>query len=210
MSRRSVLLATPFLTVLATTSSVSAQQVATTRIVSQPTVTTHRVIQSSPTVVSVSPGHAATSSSCPTCRQNPSVRSVSIPGTIISSSPVSSSAVPIASTVVRKTASTVRGGISNVLATLNAQRSRQGIGTLRYDASLQAVAERRAQKMASMGIKGHPPGSFSPGTYEGVGWSSSYSPSGVSACFTSDPRMKVAGAAMATGRDGVYFAVVYR
>jgi hypothetical protein len=64
--------------------------------------------------------------------------------------------------------------------------------------------------MASMNLKSHPPGSYAPGTYEGVGWSSSYSPSGVSACFTSDSRMQVAGAAMATGSDGVYFAVVYR
>lgn len=102
------------------------------------------------------------------------------------------------------------GGVSNVLSQLNAQRGRQGVGTLRYDPSLQVVAERRAQTMASMGLKNHPPGSFSPGTYEGVGWSSSYSPSGVSACFTSDSRMQYAGAAMATGRDGVYFAVVYR
>jgi hypothetical protein len=64
--------------------------------------------------------------------------------------------------------------------------------------------------MAARGLKSHPPGSFSPGRYEGVGWSSSYSPSGVSACYTSDPNMQYAGAAMATGRDGVYFAVVYR
>ena len=102
------------------------------------------------------------------------------------------------------------GGVSNVLASLNAQRARQGIGSLRYDPQLQAVAERRARQMASMGLKSHPPGSFAPGRYEGVGWSSSYSPSGVSACYTSDRRMRYAGAAMATGRDGVYFAVVYR
>jgi len=97
-----------------------------------------------------------------------------------------------------------------VLSTLNAQRSRNGVGQLGYDSQLQAVAERRAAQMARSGSKGHPPGSFAPGTYEGVGWSSSYSPSGVSACFTNDGRMRVAGAAMATGRDGVYFAVVYR
>ncbi len=103
-----------------------------------------------------------------------------------------------------------RGGVSNVFSTLNAQRARQGVGQLGFDATLQAVAERRAAAMASSGYKSHPPGSFSPGTYEGVGWSSSYTPSGVSACFTSDSRMRVAGAAMATGRDGVYFAVVYR
>ena len=102
------------------------------------------------------------------------------------------------------------GGTSNVLDALNAQRARQGIGSLGMDPQLQAVAERRAQLMASTGTKSHPPGSFSPGRYEGVGWSSSYSPSGVSACFTSDPNMRVAGAAMATGRDGVYFCVVYR
>jgi len=101
-------------------------------------------------------------------------------------------------------------GVSNVLSTLNAQRARQGIGQLGYDPELQAVAERRAQAMARSGNKSHPPGSYAPGRYEGVGWTSSYSPSGVSACFTSDSRMRVAGAAMATGRDGVYFAVVYR
>lgn len=105
---------------------------------------------------------------------------------------------------------TVRGGVQNVLSTLNAQRARNGVGSLQYDPALQAVAERRAQLMASMNLKSHPPGSFAPGTYEGVGWSSSYSPSGVSACFTNDSRMRAAGAAMATGRDGVYFAVVYR
>ena len=101
-------------------------------------------------------------------------------------------------------------GTQNVLSMLNQQRARQGIGFLQYDPQLQAVAQRRAQLMASMGLKNHPPGSFSPGRYEGVGWSSSFSPAGVSACYTSDSRMQYAGAAMATGRDGVYFAVVYR
>ncbi len=102
------------------------------------------------------------------------------------------------------------GGVTNVLSTLNAQRARSGIGALSFDPTLQAVAEQRAALMASRGIKNHPPGSFSPGRYEGVGWSSSYSPSGVSACFTNDGRMRSAGAAMATGRDGVYFCVVYQ
>ncbi|MEO1527157.1 MAG: CAP domain-containing protein [Planctomycetota bacterium] len=102
------------------------------------------------------------------------------------------------------------GGTQNVLSMLNAQRSRQGLRSLRYDPVLQAVAERRVQLMASTGRKGHPPGSFAPGRYEGVGWSSSFSPRGVSACYTSSPSMTVAGAAMARGRDGVYFAVVYR
>ena len=101
-------------------------------------------------------------------------------------------------------------GVSNVMSALNAQRSRRGVAALLYDPQLQAVAERRARQMAASGSKNHPPGSFAPGRYEGVGWSSSYSPSGVSACYTSDSRMRYAGAAMATGRDGVYFAVVYR
>lgn len=132
-------------------------------------------------------------------------------------SPVQGQLVPGQATVVAGKApvaatSRLRGGgpVSNVLAALNAQRSRRGIPSLRYDPQLQAVAQRRAQQMASMGTKSHPPGSFAPGRYEGVGWSSSYSPSGVSACFTNDPGMRYAGAAMATGRDGVYFAVVYR
>ncbi|MGV3484811.1 MAG: CAP domain-containing protein [Planctomycetaceae bacterium] len=101
-------------------------------------------------------------------------------------------------------------GVTNVLSALNAQRARNGVGQLGFDPQLQVVAERRALQMARTGRKSHPPGSFAPGRYEGVGWSSSYSPSGVSACYTSDSRMRVAGAAMATGRDGVYFAVVYR
>ncbi|MEO1618660.1 MAG: CAP domain-containing protein [Planctomycetota bacterium] len=107
-------------------------------------------------------------------------------------------------------ASVTGGGTQNVLSMLNQQRSRQGLRTLRYDPALQAVAERRARKMASMSLKSHPPGSFAPGRYEGVGWSSSFSPKGVYACYTSDPNMSVAGAAMVRGRDGVYFAVVYR
>ena len=105
---------------------------------------------------------------------------------------------------------TARGSVTNVLPRLNAQRARQGIPSLRYDPQLQAVAQRRVQQMSTIGLKDHPPGSIAPGTHEGVGWSSSFSPSGVSACYTSDPTLRFAGAAMATGRDGVYFAVVYR
>ena len=117
------------------------------------------------------------------------------------------------STPIAKTSSIIlRPGkaVINVLAELNAQRSRRGVGTLKFDPKLQIVAERRAREMASKGLKNHPPGSFAPGRYEGVGWSGGFSPQGVRACFTNDSRMKFAGAAMATGRDGVYFAVVYR
>ena len=114
------------------------------------------------------------------------------------------------STIQRPQGTVSNVGTRNVLAILNGQRSRQGLRSLRYDAALQAVAERRARQMASTGTKNHPPGSFAPGRYEGVGWSSSYSPNGVHACYTSDPNMSTAGAAMVSGRDGVYFAVVYR
>ena len=122
------------------------------------------------------------------------------------------SATPNQSTVVQTSytpAPQVSNG-GNVFQMLNSQRTRQGVPALRYDPTLQSVAQMRAQKMASMGVKNHPPGSFSPGRYEGVGWSSSYSPRAVSACFINDSRMRYAGAAMARGRDGVYFAVVYR
>ncbi len=73
---------------------------------------------------------------------------------------VSAAQVPAAQVPAAQFRSGVGSGVRNVLAALNAQRSRQGIGALRYDGSLQAVAERRAQKMASMGMKSHPPGSF--------------------------------------------------
>lgn len=111
---------------------------------------------------------------------------------------------------LRAAAAAGKSAASNVLGVLNNQRARRGLASLSPDPALQAVAERRAQQMAASGHKNHPPGSFAPGRYEGVGWSSSFSPSGVSACFTDDPRMRAAGAAMAVGRDGVYFAVVYR
>ncbi len=138
--------------------------------------------------------------------------SATIPQASYSVNSYSSTPLPSASIAMPQTSShgASSQGVSNVLSTLNAQRARQGIGQLGYDSELQAVAERRAAEMARSGLKSHPLGSYSPGRYEGVGWSSSYSPSGVSACFTSDSRMRVAGAAMATGRDGVYFAVVYR
>ena len=148
---------------------------------------------------------------CPKCGKV-HVRSVATPqaaqpavSTVSYQQPVAQSQPVAASSSMR-----ARGGVVNVLANLNAQRARQGLFSLTYDPQLQTVAERRAQTMAASGYKNHPPGSFSPGRYEGVGWSSSYSPSKVSACFTSDTRMRYAGAAMATGRDGDYFAVVYR
>lgn len=143
----------------------------------------------------------------------PGERLMSVGGVLVMPTEATATQAPIQQQQPRSTFTPVRSvgrGVVNVLATLNRQRARQGIGGLVYDPSLQAVAERRVSWMAARGYKNHPPGSFAPGRYEGVGWSSSFNPSGVSACFTSDPRMRAAGAAMATGRDGVYFAVVYR
>ena len=168
-----------------------------------PSASGQQIVSSSPVVITqaIVPGTTGNSYYCAKC------------GTYHTrSGGASQSSTSLSSPVIQTSGSSLSssGGTSNVLSALNAQRARQGLGSLAMDSQLQAVAERRAQLMASTGTKSHPRGSFSPGRYEGVGWSSSYSPSGVSACFTSDPNMRVAGAAMATGRDGVYFCVVYR
>ncbi len=161
-------------------------------------------VQTSNERVVVSQASASSSSHSP-------MASDSVSGIVVENS-AASSVRPVAAEIPMAATSSLRsrGGVVNVLAELNAQRARLGVRVLQFDPVLQEVAQRRAQMMASRGLKGHPPGSFSPGRYEGVGWSGSYSPSHVSACFTSDSRMVAAGAAMATGSDGVYFAVVYR
>lgn len=151
----------------------------------------------------------ASSYVCPKCGRVHATSQPATTTTTTTAAPQAATATPLRS-VAQVAYQKASGGVQNVLSMLNNQRSRQGLRTLRYDATLQSVAERRARQMASMGLKSHPPGSFAPGRYEGVGWSSSFSPRGVSACYTSDPRMTAAGAAMVTGRDGVYFAVVYR
>jgi hypothetical protein len=162
-------------------------------------VTTTPAAATSATTVQASPATTVQASPATTVQASPAT------GTVRTVSFEAASAPMASSSAIRATS-----GVSNVLGALNAQRARRGIRALMFDPVLQAVAQRRAQRMAASGLKNHPPGSFAPGRYEGVGWSSSYSPSGVSACFTSDTRMRYAGAAMATGRDGVYFAVVYR
>lgn len=103
-----------------------------------------------------------------------------------------------------------RANVRNVVGMLNQQRSRRRRLPLGFDPTLQAVAERRAQTMANSRIKDHPPGSYSPGRAEGVGWSSSRNPSQVSACYTNSRQFTACGAAAAEGPDGTYFAVVYR
>lgn len=167
-----------------------------------------------PSVEQVSAQTAVTSTSqtyvCPKCGKVHARRPATT--TQYNTTPTSQySSTPVVQTSYRPaTAPAVSGGGSSAFSMLNAQRARQGVPQLMYDPTLQAVAQQRAQKMASTGTKGHPPGSFAPGRYEGVGWSSSYSPRSVSACYTNDSRMRYAGAAMVRGRDGVYFAVVYR
>ena len=181
---------------------VSAQ----TRVVTSSSATTYvcpkcgKLHTRQPAVATKSPVASTETPASGSSSERVTVRRVSVDGV------TSTGAAPVAAT----SAIRASGGVANVLGALNAQRARRGIRALLFDPQLQAVAQRRAQRMAASGIKNHPPGSFAPGRYEGVGWSSSYSPSGVSACFTSDTRMRYAGAAMATGRDGVYFAVVYR
>ena len=217
------------------TAAKSQTIVTTQRVVSQPNVAAGsyvcpqcgRVHASRPSVsapTSAQPGVPAVPKASPAVpKASPAVPKAS--PAVPKASPVVTAAKPAidvstsSSTIATGTSSgiartshvgPIRSGVQNVLSMLNGQRSRQGLRTLRYDPALQAVAERRAQQMASSGLKGHPPGSFAPGRYEGVGWSSSYSPRGVYACYTSDPNMTAAGAAMVSGRDGVYFAVVYR
>ncbi len=177
-------------------------------LAAESTLSAQQIVSSQPYVSS------STSYVCPKCgkihAQPASVSSNSVSSPIQTVSYQSPTQTPTLTPLDSGTSLRASGGVANVLDSLNSQRARQGIRGLRYDAQLQAVAQQRAQQMASMGLKSHPPGSFAPGRYEGVGWSSSFSPSGVSACYTSDPGMQYAGAAMATGRDGVYFAVVYR
>lgn len=163
-------------------------------------------------------GNSAETYYCQKCQKyhtrqvsRPVVSSVPVQGTVAQPVNTTQAAqVQYSQPVQASTSPRSSSGASNVLDMLNNQRSRRGLGSLQYDPQLQIVAERRASRMAASGQKGHPSGSFAPGRYEGVGWNSSYSPSGVSACFTSDPRMRAAGAAMVSGRDGVYFCVVYR
>ena len=102
------------------------------------------------------------------------------------------------------------GNVEVVVTLLNRQRATRGLGPLVMDATLQQVAARRVSLMARSGRKGHPPGSFSPGRYEGVGWNSSRNPTAVNACYTYATHVTRVGAAMIRTRSGSYFACVYR
>ena len=98
----------------------------------------------------------------------------------------------------------------NELSMINSARARRGLYAFSLDANLDAVAYRRAQRMASTSYKGHVSGSYAPGRAEGVAWSSS-SPRGVvNCCYAMSGRYRSAGSACVRGRDGYYCATVYR
>jgi len=100
--------------------------------------------------------------------------------------------------------------ITSALPLLNAQRKRGGLAPLERSEELELVAKKRLQQMVASGHKGHPPGSFAPGKYEGVGWASGHAPTRVSACYSMDPTVREAGAVMLHVKSEVYFVVIYR
>ncbi|MGC6448132.1 MAG: hypothetical protein ACON5D_10695 [Rubripirellula sp.] len=100
--------------------------------------------------------------------------------------------------------------ITSALALLNAQRKRGGVAPLKHAADLEKVARKRLEMMVESGNNGHPPGSFAPGKYEGVGWVTGHTPKKVSACYSMDPNVREAGAVMVHVKHGVKFVVVYR
>jgi uncharacterized protein YkwD len=96
------------------------------------------------------------------------------------------------------------------LSLINSARAQRGLSAYAHDAELDAVAYARASRMASNGQKGHVSGSYAPGRAEGVAWHSS-SPSAVTqCCFALSGQFRSAGSACVRGRDGYYFATVYR
>ena len=100
--------------------------------------------------------------------------------------------------------------ITSALAILNAQRKRGGVPPLKHAPDLELIAKKRLELMVASGQKGHPPGSFFPGKFEGVGWVSGHTPKRVSACYSMDPNVREAGAVMVRVKHGVQFVVVYR
>jgi hypothetical protein len=100
--------------------------------------------------------------------------------------------------------------ITSALAMLNDQRKRGGVPPLKHADDLEEIAKKRLELILESGQKGHPPGSFAPGKYEGVGWVAGHDPKRVSACYSMDPNMSEAGAVMLRVRHGVHFVVVYR
>ena len=96
------------------------------------------------------------------------------------------------------------------LTLINSARAKRGLHALTLDTDLDAVAQSRARRMAANGHKGHVSGSFAPGRAEGVAWHSSNRDAVTRCCYTMSGRFRRAGSACVRGRDGYYFATVYR
>ena len=96
------------------------------------------------------------------------------------------------------------------LSLINSARAKRGLHAYTLDPDLEAVAKARAQRMAANSYKGHVSGSYSPGRAEGVAWHSSSRSAVTRCCYALSGRFRRAGSASVRGRDGYYFATVYR
>ena len=77
-----------------------------------------------------------------------------------------------------------------------------------YTGGPQTVASAKASRAAAHGIRGHLGGGFGGGHAEGVGFSTRSAADALNACcFTGQKR--VAGSAVARGRDGWYAVKIY-
>jgi hypothetical protein len=77
-----------------------------------------------------------------------------------------------------------------------------------YSGGPQAVAEAKAQRSASQGIKGHLGGGYGGANAEGVGFSTSSAQHALSICCFTGQR-PVAGSSVVRGSDGWYAVKIY-
>jgi len=85
----------------------------------------------------------------------------------------------------------------------------EGLFSYRYDPRLDQVARSRAHDMAVRGRGGHPPGSFRPGSHEGVSWGSGSTARPENACYSDGTRLRTAGASCEWSGGRYYCSVVY-
>lgn len=90
---------------------------------------------------------------------------------------------------------------------VNQIRARSGLPQLAADPQLMALAQQKAQTMASRGITGHPGGSLGTARGEGVGWSSNNQ---FSTCFLYSGGFRAAGAATVRGASGYHHVLLVR
>ena len=98
----------------------------------------------------------------------------------------------------------------NALDELNKRRVRAGLPAYKPDAQLQAAAERSASAQARSGAMYH---CLHIGSRSGVGYGSSYDPTGkrFNTCYAFSPQAGYAGAAAVVGRNGqTYYALDIR